>query len=160
MCSQGGALTTRITLTPGGHFPLMENSAWQALSPLLPALHTCPSTLLVHRAEWVTTWVIAPLSETCDCSLAALDSAYLWLPTVLPCCVLFLLLFWFLLAYSWFAMLCYFLLYPKVNQIHKYIYLLSSTSWEICMQVKNNDWFQIGKGVRQGCILSPGLFNL
>ena len=22
------------------------------------------------------------------------------------------------------------------------------------------DWFQIGKGVRQGCVLSPGLFNL
>ena len=22
------------------------------------------------------------------------------------------------------------------------------------------DWFQIGKGVCQGCILSPGLFNL
>ena len=22
------------------------------------------------------------------------------------------------------------------------------------------DWFQIGKGVRQSCILSPGLFNL
>ena len=22
------------------------------------------------------------------------------------------------------------------------------------------DWFQIGKAVRQGCILSPGLFNL
>ena len=22
------------------------------------------------------------------------------------------------------------------------------------------DWFQIGKGILQGCILSPGLFNL
>ena len=22
------------------------------------------------------------------------------------------------------------------------------------------DWFQTGKGVQQGCILSPGLFNL
>ena len=22
------------------------------------------------------------------------------------------------------------------------------------------DWFQIGRGVHQGCILSPGLFNL
>ena len=22
------------------------------------------------------------------------------------------------------------------------------------------DWFQIGKGVRQGCIMSPSLFNL
>ena len=41
-------------------------------------------------------------------------------------------------------------------------------SWEICMQVKKQvrtghgttDWFQIGKGVCQGCILSPWLFNL
>ena len=41
-------------------------------------------------------------------------------------------------------------------------------SWQICMQVKKQqleqhgttDWFQIGKGVRQGFILSPCLFKL
>ena len=42
-------------------------------------------------------------------------------------------------------------------------------SWEICMQIKEKknrtrlgttDWFKIGKGVWQGCILSPCLFNL
>ena len=41
-------------------------------------------------------------------------------------------------------------------------------SWEICMQIKKQqlelnieqDWFHIGKGVRQGCILSLYLFNL
>ena len=40
----------------------------------------------------------------------------------------------------------------------------SPASWEICMQVRKQqlelDWFQIGKGVHQGCILSPCLFNL
>ena len=25
---------------------------------------------------------------------------------------------------------------------------------------QQTDWFQIGKGVSRGCILSPGLFNL
>ena len=40
-------------------------------------------------------------------------------------------------------------------------------SWEICMQVRKQqlehvttDWFQTGKGVLQGCILLPCLFNL
>ena len=40
-------------------------------------------------------------------------------------------------------------------------------SWETCMWVKKQvrtrhgkmDWFKIGKGVQQGCILSPCLFN-
>ena len=38
--------------------------------------------------------------------------------------------------------------------------------WETCMQVKRQlrhgtkHWFKIGKGIRQGCILSPCLLNL
>jgi len=41
-------------------------------------------------------------------------------------------------------------------------------SWETCTQIRKqvrighgtSDWFQIGKGVHQDCILSPCLFNL
>ena len=31
---------------------------------------------------------------------------------------------------------------------------------ELEPDIKTTDWFQIGKGVRQGCILAPCLFNL
>ena len=46
--------------------------------------------------------------------------------------------------------------------------IILPVSWETCMQVKKQvktlhgrtDWFKIGKGIPQGCILSPSLFNL
>ena len=52
--------------------------------------------------------------------------------------------------------------------LERWEYQTTLTAWEICMQVKKQvrtrhgttDWFQIRKGVHQGCILSLCLFNL
>ena len=38
--------------------------------------------------------------------------------------------------------------------------LYASQKATIRNRYRTTDWFQIGKGVRQGCILSPFLFNL
>ena len=56
------------------------------------------------------------------------------------------------------------------NSLKKWEYQATlPASWEFWMQIKKQqlepdmeqeDWFQIGKGVHQGCILSPCLFNL
>ena len=81
-----------------------------------------------------------------------------------------------------FTILCQFQIYSKVIwfqiYIHIHIYILFSTLFHysllqditnFCMQVKKTtvrtrhgtmDWFQIGKGVHQDCMLSPCLFNL
>ena len=39
------------------------------------------------------------------------------------------------------------------------IYLYASQEAIVRSGHETTDWFQIGKGVRQGCILSPCLFN-
>ena len=74
-------------------------------------------------------------------------------------------------------MLCYFLLYGKVIQSYICVKILKERgiSDHLTCLLRNlyagqettvrtghgtTDWFQIGKGVYQGCILSPCLFNL
>ena len=38
--------------------------------------------------------------------------------------------------------------------------LYASQEATVKTELETTDWFQIGKGVHQNCILSPGLFNL
>ena len=45
------------------------------------------------------------------------------------------------------------------NSIHD-MFLILKKNGNICSQQGITDWFQIGKGVRQSCKLSPCLFNL
>ena len=40
------------------------------------------------------------------------------------------------------------------------IYLYSGQEATVTTGHGTTDWFQVGKGVHQGCIFSPGLFNL
>ena len=52
----------------------------------------------------------------------------------------------------------------KDKQIKNTCLINNLTLHQVRKQVRNGhgttDWFQIGKGVHQGCILSPCLFNI
>ena len=48
------------------------------------------------------------------------------------------------------------------KQLQPYLFNITYLSLDATVRTGHGttDWFQIGKGVRQGCILSPCLFNL
>ena len=46
-----------------------------------------------------------------------------------------------------------------MDETRTYYTDLSKPERKTPIQYRTTDWFQIGKGVRQGCILSPCLFN-
>ena len=53
----------------------------------------------------------------------------------------------------------YIYIYTHSNSVHVYIYIHSQEATVRTVH-GTRDWFQIRKEVRQGCILSPCLFNL
>ena len=46
------------------------------------------------------------------------------------------------------------------HMIHLIRNLYDSQAACVRTEKRNSDWFSLGQGVRQGCILSPSLFNL